>query len=139
MCFRLLTFLRIIFNNPRGMFFQPTRHMQRKVLIIDDEVDLCLLIRAHLHKLGYTARIAHTLGDGLRQLHADTPDILLLDNNLPDGTGWSRVVEINQQFPGMNIILISAVSSGHEFYQTLNFPFRMMEKPIQLSELNKYL
>lgn len=97
------------------------------------------MVRSHLRKLGYAVNIAHTLGDGVLKLRLDKPDILLLDNNLPDGTGWSRAVEINELFPGMTIILISAVSSGHEFYQTLNFPFRMLEKPIRLSELNKYL
>lgn len=113
--------------------------MQRSVLIIDDEVDLCLLVKSHLRKLGYSVSIAHTLEDGILQLQLAKPSILLLDNNLPDGTGWSKVEEINSRFPGMNIILISAVSSGHEFYQTLRFPFRIMEKPIQLADLEKYL
>jgi DNA-binding NtrC family response regulator len=113
--------------------------MQRKVLIIDDEVDLCLLVKNHLRKLGNTISIAHTLEDGILQLQLSKFDILLLDNNLPDGTGWSKAEYINDMFPGMNIILISAVSSGHEFYQTLPFPFRVMEKPIQLADLEKYL
>lgn len=108
-------------------------------MIIDDEIDLCLLVKAHLHKLSYAVTIAHTLEDGMLQLELAKPDILLLDNNLPDGTGWSKVEYINDHFPGMNIILISAVSSGHEFYQTENFPLRIMEKPIQLADLEKYL
>ncbi len=113
--------------------------MQRKVLIIDDEVDLCLLVNNHLRKLGYAVSIAHSLKDGLLQLQLFTPHILLLDNNLPDGTGWSKAEEINSLFPGMTIILISAVGSGHEFYQTITAPFRIMEKPIQLTDLEKYL
>lgn len=113
--------------------------MQRKVLIIDDEVDLCLLVKAHLHKLGYGVAIAHSLRDGLKQLELSKPDVLFLDNNLPDGMGWSRAQDINSEFPGMNIILISAIGAGHEFYQTLHFPFRIMEKPIQLAELDAHL
>jgi two-component system OmpR family response regulator len=113
--------------------------MQRKVLIIDDEIDLCLLVKSHLRKLDYAVSVAHTLSDGILQLRLEKQDVLLLDNNLPDGTGWSKAEEINNDFPGMKIILISAVSSGHEFYQTVRFPFRIMEKPIQLVDLEKYL
>jgi two-component system OmpR family response regulator len=113
--------------------------MPRNVLIIDDEVDLCLLVKSHLRKQGYLISMAHTLENGILQLQLAKYDILLLDNNLPDGTGWSKAEYINHNFPGMNIILISAVSTGHEFYQTLPFPFRVMEKPIQLADLEKYM
>lgn len=113
--------------------------MQRKILIIDDEVDLCILVKAHLRKLGCAVSVAHTLSDGLLQLQLYQPDVLFLDNNLPDGTGWSQAEQINRQFPRLNIILVSAVGAGHEFYKTLHFPFRILEKPIQLSELDAFL
>lgn len=113
--------------------------MQSKILIIDDEVDLCLLIQSYLKMRGYEVCVAHTLSDGILKLIKEKPDTLLLDNKLPDGTGWSKVVEIQETFTGMNIILISAVKWGHEFYPTAKSPFRVMEKPIQMAELEKIL
>lgn len=131
--------LSTIFNKFYWHGFSSWFAMQRYILIIDDEVDLCILVRSHLRKLGYSVSVAHTLQDGILQMRLAKPDILLLDNNLPDGTGWAKAEEINEQFPGMNIILISALSSGHTFYQTMRFPFRILEKPIQLADLESYL
>ena len=62
--------------------------MSRTVLIIDDEVDLCLAIRKYLNKRGYMVYISHSLDDGMKKLATLKPDMLLLDNQLPDGLGW---------------------------------------------------
>ena len=56
-----------------------------KVLIIDDEKDLCLLIKAYLSRKNCDVHTAYTLSEGLMQVDQFLPDILFLDNNLPDG------------------------------------------------------
>jgi DNA-binding response OmpR family regulator len=111
--------------------------MNRKVLIIDDEVDLCMMIRQFLTGKNYDAYCAYTLADGLKQLHETRPDSLLLDNNLPDGLGWIQASALHLQYPGMHITLISANS----FYP-LPFTgdmFTMIEKPISLLTLEQHL
>jgi len=113
--------------------------MKRKVLIIDDEVDECLLISAFLSKKNYEVKCAYTLDDGFEKLRTEKPDVLLLDNNLPDGLGWSKAEEIKKRYPLMLIMLISA-------NETLLYPvtsngagFTKLEKPISFLTLENHL
>jgi DNA-binding response OmpR family regulator len=58
-----------------------------KVLMIDDEVDYCQIMKNFFTKRNYEVYLAYTLNDGLNLLNSVRPDILFLDNNLPDGQG----------------------------------------------------
>ena len=58
--------------------------MRKKVLIIDDEVDLCLLMKLYFLRKNYGVFIAHTLSEGLKLRDEIKPDYLFIDYNLPD-------------------------------------------------------
>jgi DNA-binding response OmpR family regulator len=111
----------------------------KKVLIIDDEVDLCLMIRQFLRKRNYDVHIAHTLNDGLSHLNAITPDVLFLDNNLPDGMGWDAAKSIHDRYPFMKITLISAYELSHEVRTLLDHSIQVLEKPVSLLEIERHL
>ncbi len=63
----------------------------QKVLIIDDEEDLCHLMKSFFVPLGYEVQAAYTLSDGLDLVRSMLPDFIFIDNNLPDGLGWEKV------------------------------------------------
>ena len=84
-----------------------------RVLIIDDETDFCLLEKIR-------------------------PDIIFLDNNLPDGLGWEKTEFICQHYPNTRINLISAYKYDQNF-SGKSTSVRIWEKPISLTDLNKYL
>lgn len=56
-----------------------------KVLIIDDEVDLCLLMRQYFWRKNYEVFIAHTAADGIQRAEALQPQYIIASCNLPDG------------------------------------------------------
>lgn len=111
----------------------------KRVLIVDDEIDLCMLIKSYLTKKNYDVYTAHTLLDGVTKLNALNPDALLLDNNLPDGMGWKEAENISKKFPKMNITLISAYQTSKDFKSHLTMPINILEKPISLNDIEKYL
>ena len=111
----------------------------KSVLIVDDEVDLCMLIKSYLSKKNYKVYIAHTLSDCVKKLESIIPDSLLLDNNLPDGMGWKEAENIHRKFPKMNITLISAYQTPKDFRSPLNAFINILEKPISLNDIEKYL
>src|SRR5687768_18321502 len=82
--------------------------MRKKVLIIDDEVDLCLLMKAYFLRKNYEVYIAHTLSDGLNRLGQIIPNYLFIDYNLPDGLGWDKLPEMFHRYPSNQYHLISA-------------------------------
>lgn len=110
----------------------------KKVLIIDDEVDLCLLLKGFFLRKDYEVYIAHTLKDGSALLNETKPDILFLDNNLPDGVGWNAAPEFAQHFPLMYINLISAFHPQRP-QMPASANFRVIEKPFSLNEIDRHL
>ncbi|MEP7106708.1 MAG: response regulator [Ferruginibacter sp.] len=111
----------------------------KRILIVDDEVDLCLLFKQFLTKRNYEVHIAHTLSDGLNILNAIKPDTLMLDNNLPDGMGWDLALWIHEKYPDMHITLISAFQLAGDFRHTLDNSINFLEKPISLRDIEKYI
>jgi len=108
---------------------------QQRVLIIDDEVDLCLMVRDHLNRKGYMVYMAHTLADGLKKLHSLEPDVLILDNKLPDGLGWTAVETAHTEFPNMRITLISAYGTPKELLFPEDMPIMILDKPLSIKDI----
>jgi DNA-binding response OmpR family regulator len=79
----------------------------RTVLIIDDEEDLCRLLIIALRREKYQVLCSHTIADARIKLR-DHPSIVLLDNNLPDGTGLDFLKEYPGAFRKSCVIMISA-------------------------------
>ncbi|GAO42413.1 response regulator [Flavihumibacter petaseus] len=107
----------------------------KKILIVDDEEDLCLLLKIYFTRKKYQVAVANTLNDGLIQLNSWQPDILFLDNNLPDGLGWEKAPELLEKYPDLNIHLISAfhpVVPDHTDKSRLH----VLEKPFTQQQLN---
>jgi DNA-binding NtrC family response regulator len=109
--------------------------MEKRILIIDDEADFCLIMKLYFAKKGYHVSVASTLSDGLSKIKIDPPEILFLDNNLPDGNGWDSIGHIVELIPHIRAFLISAHRNDSDFnkkYQNLV----IWEKPISLEMLN---
>jgi DNA-binding response OmpR family regulator len=81
--------------------------MKKSVLVIDDESDLCELISMVLEKEGFEVDCALTLAEATEKLLRN-PDIILLDNNLPDGTGLEFIQRHLVDFTKSYVVLMSA-------------------------------
>ncbi len=81
--------------------------MKKSVLVIDDESDLCDLIKMVLRKEGFIVECAYTLAEASRKLQVHH-DIVLLDNNLPDGTGLAYLQMHPVDFLDSYVVMISA-------------------------------
>jgi DNA-binding NtrC family response regulator len=107
-----------------------------KVLIIDDEVDYCLIMKGYFTRKKYDVAVAYTLKEGLQKIADEKPDILFLDNNLPDGQGWAHVEEIVEKNPHLRIYLASAYHQHGDFFSPHPL-VTVWEKPISMSLLNE--
>ena len=110
---------------------------RKKVLIIDDEVDLCLLLKTYLNRRNYEVYYSHTLSEGLNQFQQVLPDILFLDNNLPDGIGWEKAAGLLEKYPGLQVHLISAYHPNTP--DQLSSSFKVWEKPLTLRDLDNFI
>ena len=98
------------------------------VLIVDDEEEIGLLLKRILRKKFEIIEHALTLKEGLAYSLLLKPNIILLDNNLPDGSGIERLSEFTASYPDACIIIVSAMT--HLQDQALeNGAFAFIEKP----------
>lgn len=121
-------------NNPNPYFsFPPV--MKEKILIVDDETDFCMIMKSYFIKKGYDVSLAFTLQEGLTVVKEFRPDILFLDNNLPDGQGWDAMNEIVEIIPQIRVYLISAHRNNFSF-SVSSKNIVIWEKPISFGKLN---
>jgi two-component system OmpR family response regulator len=107
-----------------------------KVLIIDDESDICFLLSSILKNSGYSVEYANTLSEGLLKFNSTNPDIILLDVNLPDGCGLDYVSVIKEKKIDTKLIVMSAHVSYSEVKDVLGKGAdSFIPKPITKKEL----
>ena len=105
-----------------------------KILIIDDEEDFCMIMKSYFERKGMEVFLAFNLSDGLKSIKEKNPDILFLDNNLPDGEGWNKTPDILKENPSLKINLISAYKEKTNEYDAFS-NVSLWEKPISIRKL----
>jgi two-component system, OmpR family, response regulator len=82
--------------------------MAHKVLIVDDEGDVCYLLSKLLKQKDMEFEQVNTLAQAETILKEDHLDIIFLDHNLPDGLGINFIDKVKKDYPGIKIVLITA-------------------------------
>ena len=84
--------------------------MLRKILIIDDDQEICDIIRMFLELEGYVVSASHTGVGGLEAFRHTAPDMVILDIGLPDVSGQQicRLIRADSDIP---VIMLSARDS----------------------------
>lgn len=109
----------------------------KAILIIDDEIDLCLLLKEFFVRRNFSVRIANTVTEGMACLSDFEPNILLLDYNLADGVGWEQAPKIAAHYPEIFIVLMSAYNSTPPIMPP-HANFEIIEKPVSAAALSKH-
>ncbi|MBQ7958719.1 MAG: response regulator transcription factor [Oscillospiraceae bacterium] len=80
-----------------------------KILVVDDDINICELLRIYLEKEGYTVILAHDGEKGIEKFNATKPDVILLDIILPVMDGWQVCREIRKK-SNVPILMVTAKS-----------------------------
>ena len=59
-----------------------------KILVVDDDLNICELLRMYLEKEGYEVKTANDGQDGITTFRMYEPDLVLLDIMMPKKDGW---------------------------------------------------
>jgi DNA-binding response OmpR family regulator len=81
----------------------------QRVLIVEDEDPLRSIIRSRLEREGVEVTEARDAAEAVASMDRETPDLMLLDINLPDRTGWDvlRSIQATRAIPPT--VVVSAV------------------------------
>jgi len=82
----------------------------KKILIVDDEVDLVETVRFPLEMEGYHVLVSYNGEDALNQARKETPDLILLDLMLPklDGYKVCRLLKFDDRYKHIPILMLTA-------------------------------
>jgi two-component system KDP operon response regulator KdpE len=109
--------------------------MITSVLVVEDDPTLVRALTRNLAARGYAARDATTVAEALAALDEERPAVLLLDIDLPDGSGWDIVRSLRGDGGAdVAVIVMSALQPNprlcHEFHAA-----GVLEKPFPLESL----
>ena len=85
-----------------------------EVLIIEDEEDICYLLSGILKKKNLHTLCVTSLFAAKKILSEQNPDILFIDNHLPDGFGVDFISVIKQAHPFTKIVMITAHNTNDD-------------------------
>jgi len=112
----------------------------KKVLIVDDEVDICDLVEITLMRMGITSRSAFTLEQARQQLDTEHFDLCITDMRLPDGDGISLVETIQQHYNGLPVAVITAHGNMESAIRALKAgAFDFVSKPVDIQILRNLI
>ena len=106
-----------------------------KILIVDDDVNICELLRICLEKEGYATVIANDGLSAISTFKEETPDLVLLDIMMPKVDGWQVCREIRRV---SNIPIIMLTAKSETFDKVLGLELGAddyMVKPVESKEL----
>ena len=108
-----------------------------KILLIEDEKELASSIAEYLEREKFICETASSYDEAIEKINLYAYDCLLVDINLPDGSGLSVIREIKQNKKDPGIIIISARNSLDDRITGLDIGADdYLTKPFHLSELN---
>lgn len=109
---------------------------KEKVLIVDDEELIRWTLTEALRGWGYTSVEVGSVAAGVAAFDAERPAAVLLDINLPDGTGLDMLREIKRHQPdAVVIIMTGSVTVADTIAALRGGAYDFISKPINLEEL----
>ena len=106
-----------------------------RILVVDDDTNICELLRLYLEKEGYSVAIATTGMQAVRMFAEHQPDLMLLDIMLPELDGWQVCREI-RKYSNKPIIMLTA--KGETFDKVLGLELGAddyITKPFEAKEV----
>lgn len=111
-----------------------------KILIIEDEKTLTDSIVDYLHEEGHICEAVYTYIDAIDKIESFDYDCIVVDINLPDGSGLDIIKHIKKSSKPVGIIIISARNSLENRIEGLEIGAdNYLTKPFHLAELNAHL
>jgi two-component system response regulator HydG len=106
------------------------------ILIIDDDVDMCMLLQRYLSRNGFEVTAAHSGKKGLEAMDLKMPSAILCDFRLEDTDGKTLLLKIKEKDPVVPVIIITGYSDVKMAVDVMkNGAFDYVTKPLFPEEI----
>ncbi len=83
------------------------------ILVVDDELLFCDVMRRFLEKKGYRVLVAHDGYEALAVYEQERPDVMLLDMNMPGKDGLETLRDLKALDPEAVVFMVTAAAEEH--------------------------
>lgn len=119
--------------------FEPPPAASR-ILILDDERNFRDFLGEALQREGYVVNLAGTARAGLQLARSHTPGLILLDQNLPDGSGLDVLSDLRRLRHSPTVILMTAFAEYPRAVEAIKAgAFHYLAKPFEFGDLLRIL
>lgn len=114
---------------------------KKKVLVVDDEADICDYISTVLEDNGFETQIAADGQQALDSIKQGKPDLITLDVSMPEKSGIRlyRDVKESEEYKDIPVVIVSGVDASFEKFistrRQVPPPEGYLRKPIDQAEL----
>lgn len=115
--------------------------MGKKILIVDDEPDICQLVSERLTELGFEVATANRGQAMWEEIDRKTPDLIIMDIFLPDKDGVELFQELRQipRFEKTPVVFLTALAQGTkpQLAGIDDLSYTVLPKPTNLEDVEK--
>ena len=112
----------------------------RSILVVDDEGNSCLGLKALLSREGYHVDCVGNGQEGLQYLQKNSPQLVISDIRMPEMDGLSFLKQIKRDYPHISVILMTAFGGLDSYIDAMNKgAFEYLIKPLKIHELKKVI
>ena len=112
--------------------------MKPKILIVDDDVDICVLLEKFLIKYDYQVDITHTAAKGIEKCKELLPDVVLCDFRLGEREGTDVLLKAKELRKDTVVIIMTAYSDVRKAVNLIKLgAFDYLTKPLLREEVLK--
>lgn len=105
----------------------------QRILVIDDEKDICVFLEKVLSEEGYEVLTALSAEEGIKAVLEKRPDIVLIDKNMPEENGIDGLARIKDIDRNVVVIVMTAYGSMESVRRAMELgAFDYITKPFEL-------
>ena len=112
--------------------------MSRRVLVVDDDVEILSMLSLRLTARGYLVSTASDGASALELAARELPDVVLLDVMMPGKSGWevAKALRGNPATAGTKIVMVSAIGAAvNEMTAAVSGADAHVDKPFEFAAL----
>jgi CheY-like chemotaxis protein len=116
----------------------PSMHVEKKILVVDDEVIIADTIAQIFTVHGYSSRAVYSAEAAIDLLAKWEPNLAIIDIKLPGMSGVDLAIRMKAEFPNCKLTLITGFINPTELLETVTqegHTFEVLKKPMRPEEL----
>ena len=110
----------------------------KKLLVVDDEHDICDFVQSFFQERGYTVQTAYSGEDALTMIKSDKPDLVLLDLKMKGMDGIAALKHIRDIDKTIKVVMVTALEEQERMAEACRLgACEYSTKPLVLDHLEQ--